>query len=326
MRADRLLAILMVLQLRGRATTRELAARLEVSRRTIHRDMDALTAAGVPVYAERGVRGGWRLLGDYRTNLTGLSESEARALLLPQSEQLLGDLGLKQVSEGAFLKVTASLPAPFQRGATALRERIIVEARGPSDAVPDLPLILEAMEQSRQLRFAYERHVGDESERLVSPLGLVAKGSTWYLIGELEETYRTYRVSRMRGARVTDVPFKLPPDFRLREYWEQSRLAFKAELPRYVVTALVHGASLQRLGLAGRWATLEQRELDTRRPDWLRARIRFEIAEDALAWALSMGANAEVLEPLELRQRVAKVLEELRRVYPPSALTPRPFP
>ncbi len=313
MRADRLLSILLLLQLRGRTTTAELAKRLEVSRRTVHRDMDALTAAGVPVYAERGVHGGWRLLGEYRTDLTGLSEDEARALLLRQPEGLLSDLGLSKVAEGAFLKLTASLPSPFRQGAAALRERIVVKGRGPADAVPDLPVILEGMEAGHLLRFSYRRNDGEVRERTAAPLGLVAKGNTWYLVAEVDESRRTYRVSRMAHTVVTNEPFSMPPDFLLREYWAASRAQFKAELPRYDVTALVHEASLERLGLVGRWARLE--ESTPHAPGWLRARIRFEVPDDAHAWALSMGTGAVVLEPPELRERVGETLDEMREVY-----------
>lgn len=313
MRADRLLSILLFLQLKGRATTAELARRLEVSRRTVHRDMDALTAAGVPVYAERGVRGGWRLLGEYRTDLTGLSESEARALLLRQPDGLLSDLGLERVAEGAFLKLTASLPTPFRQGAAALRERIIVEGRGQAEAVPDLPLILEAMEAGFKLKFLYRRNDGEQRSRVAAPLGLVAKGNTWYLIGDVEGQRRTYRVSRMNETTVTAEPFEMPPDFALREYWLQSRAAFKAELPRFEVTALVHEASLERLGLVGRWAMLEEQVSHS--PGWVRVRIRFEVQEDAHAWALSMGSRAEVLGPPELREAVGETLAEMLGVY-----------
>jgi predicted DNA-binding transcriptional regulator YafY len=315
-RADRLISILLLLQLRGQATTAELAKRLEVSHRTVHRDMDALTAAGVPVYAERGVRGGWRLLGDYRTDLTGLSEGEARALLLRQPDGLLSDLGLDDVAEGAFLKLTASLPTTFRQGAATLRERIIVEGRGPTDAVPDLPLILEGMEKGCTLRFAYRRGDGETRVRVAAPLGLVAKGNTWYLIAEIDETRRTYRVSRMSDTTVMDEPFTMPPDFSLRAYWAESRAAFKAELPRYDVVALIHEASLERLGLVGRFATVKQREPHS--PGWVRAQIRFEVEDDAHAWALSMGARAVVMEPPELRERVRETLQEMLGTYGPD--------
>lgn len=313
MRADRLLSILLLLQMKEQATTGELAKRLGVSRRTVHRDMDALTTAGVPVYAERGVRGGWRLLGDYRTDLTGLSETEARALLLKQPDGLLSDLGLGRAAEGAFLKLTASLPAPFRHEVAALRERIVVEARGQADAVPDLPLILDAMEGNRKLEFAYKRSDRETRVRVGAPLGLVAKGNTWYLIAEVEGKYRTYRVSRMSETSVTDEPFAMPMNFSLREYWAQSRAEFRAELPRYEVSALVHEASLERLGLVGRWATLTHSEPHS--PGWVRAHIRFEVEDDAHAWALSMGIRAEVLGPPELRGRVRESLEEMLEVY-----------
>lgn len=182
MRADRLLSILLILQIRGRVTSRQLAERLEVSERTIHRDMEALTAAGVPVYAERGSRGGWRLLEDYRTDLTGLKPGEVQALLVGQPNRLLEDLGLSRASEGAWIKLLASLPALYRREAESVRGRIYIEPRGAAEPVPHLPTLLEALWRNRKLHTIYRRNDGKISERLLDPLGLVAKGSTWYLV------------------------------------------------------------------------------------------------------------------------------------------------
>src|SRR3954452_11633467 len=150
MRADRLLSILLLLQVNHRITSRALAERLEVSERTIHRDMEALTAAGVPVMAERGTGGGWSLLEHYRTNLTGLNEAEVQALFLTRPPQLLGDLGMDKASDAALIKLFAALPAMYRRGAEEVRQRIYIDITGwnrPEEAVPLLPTLQEAIWQ-----------------------------------------------------------------------------------------------------------------------------------------------------------------------------------
>jgi predicted DNA-binding transcriptional regulator YafY len=313
MRADRLLAILLTLQRVGRATTRQLAERLEVSERTIHRDMDALTGAGVPVYAERGPKGGWRLLGEYRTDLTGLSPAEAQALLVGPPARLLEDLGLAKASEGAWLKLLASLPRSYRSEVESVRGRVYVEPRGGTEGAPLLPILLDALWQNREVEMTYERQDGERSVRRVAPLGLVARGATWYLVAQSEAGPRTFRVSRVLEAALTDTRFAPPEGFDLRAHWRAAQAEFKERLPRYSVRARVEAAALERLGLVGRWATLEA---STPLADgWLEARVRFETAEDALAWALSLGSRAEVLEPPQLRARVAASARELLAAY-----------
>src|SRR5579884_1889373 len=241
MRADRLLSILLLLQVHRRMTARELARRLEVSERTIHRDMEALSAAGVPVLAERGTGGGWKLMEGYSTNLTGLSEAEIQALFIAGPARLLADLGLRQASEAALIKLLAALPSFSRSNAQYVRNRIHIDATrwsSQEDAIPYLPTLQDAIWQERRLSMTYHRSDDTCVERLVDPLGLVAKGSVWYLVAAVEGEPRTYRVSRVQDARITDEPFVRPADFDLAAYWEQSASDFKANLPRCVLTLL----------------------------------------------------------------------------------------
>ena len=201
MRADRLISILLLLQIHRRLTSHELAERLEVSDRTIHRDMEALGIAGIPVLAERGTGGGWSLIEGYRSNLTGLSEAEVKALFLTRPAGLLSDLGLDKASEAGLIKLQASLPLPHQRDATFAQERIHIDLTGwnnTKEAVPILPILFEAVWNERKLKITYQRGGDcDAVERLVDPLGLVAKGSAWYLVASVEDSLRSYRVSRI---------------------------------------------------------------------------------------------------------------------------------
>ena len=202
MRADRLLSILLLLQGGGRMTARTLAQRLECSERTILRDMDALSGAGVPVIAERGVGGGWRLLDGYQTKLTGLTAVEIQSLFLARPPKLMADLGLKQAADAAWLKLQAALPMRCARRPNSYAsESSSTRAAGETRARDhDLPLLLEALWRGRRLRFEYAPSGDAASERIVEPLGLVARGSVWYLVADRDDQRRTLPSLRSRIA------------------------------------------------------------------------------------------------------------------------------
>jgi predicted DNA-binding transcriptional regulator YafY len=203
--------------------------------------MEALSTAGIPVVAERGTGGGWSLLGKYRTNLTGLNEAEIQSLFVIKPSRLLADLNLEKAAEGALLKLLAALPSIYRRGAEHARQRIYVDVAGwnrPEEAVPLLHMLQEAIWQERKVRIIYQRGECDAVERLVDPLGLVAKGSVWYFVAGVEGDVRSYRVSRVQSVKLTDTPCVRPPDFDLASFWEQSAIQFRAHLPRYQANAL----------------------------------------------------------------------------------------
>src|SRR6185369_3744292 len=235
MRADRLLSILLLLQSRGQLSGRELAERLEVSERTLHRDMDALSAAGVPVFALRGRQGGWQLEENWRTQVPGLDESELRALLMAQP-RALGDSRLAHAAERALGKLMASMPATMREQAASIRQRLYVDSagwRGTSENLSMLPVVQDAVSRDRQLAITYFRRGGECVERTVDPLGLVAKGSSWYLVARTAEGFRTYRVSRIEQATLLELPSERPADFDLAAYWTDSAARFEEALPRY---------------------------------------------------------------------------------------------
>ncbi len=320
MRADRLLSLLLILQTEGKVKAEELARRLEVSRRTIYRDLDALTAAGVPVYGAPGPSGGVALLGDYRTQLTGLSEAEARALFVGTPRALLHDLGLSRTAEAALVKLTAALPERQRPDARHARQRLHVDTTGwqeHRDAVPHLLTLQEAVWQERKLRFVYARGDGRIVERLADPLGLVARGSTWYLVAASEGEARTYRISRVQSAEVTDEPCRRPDGFDLVRYWETSKVAFKAALPRYPAKVRAAPGLVKRMRTSGRYARVLSVEpcdpLDAR--GWLTLEILFEVAWEACEYLLSFGPEVEVIEPLALRKRVAEAAKATTKLY-----------
>jgi predicted DNA-binding transcriptional regulator YafY len=319
MRADRLFSIVLLLQSYRQLTARDLARRLEVSERTIHRDMDALSGAGIPVVAERGTGGGWSLLGEYRTNLTGLSESEVQSLFVTQPSRLLADLNLEKASEGALLKLLAAMPAPHRRGAEYARQRIHVDVTGwarPQETVPLLHTLQDAIWQGRRVRMNYGRGECGASERVVDPLGLVAKGSVWYLVAAVGEDVRSYRVSRIESVEILDAPSERPPDFDLAKFWEESSERFRANLPRYRVRARVRREVVHRLRLAGRFARVE--EVGEAAADgWAEVRLRFDVEEMACEYALGFGTQLEVLEPERLRAKVLAAAREVVKFYSP---------
>jgi predicted DNA-binding transcriptional regulator YafY len=317
MRADRLLSIVLLLQSSGRLTARELARRLEVSERTILRDMDALSGAGIPVVAERGAAGGWSLLGDYRTSLTGLNEAEIQSLFVNRPARLLADLKLEKAAEGALLKLLAALPAVYRRGAETARQRIHVDVTGwrrTDEAAPLLNALQEAVWHERRLRITYARGECEAVERVLDPLGLVAKGSIWYLVAAIEGEVRTYRASRVLTAEPTGETCQRPEGFDLASFWEQSAAAFGATMPKYRVVARVRREAVLRLPYAGRFARIEERG----EPDaegWTRVVLRFDVEEMACEYALGFGTLLEVLEPHALREKVAAAARSVVAFY-----------
>jgi predicted DNA-binding transcriptional regulator YafY len=280
--------------------------------------MDALSAAGFPVFAERGSGGGWMLVEGYRTNLTGLNRDEIQALFLTKPLRLLADLGLEKASDAALLKLSASLPSKHRDNAEHARQRIHVDVTGwnrSNESIESLPSLQEAVWQERKLKFTYQRGAGcDPVERLADPLGLVAKGSVWYLVAAVDGEIRSYRVSRVMDAVLTEEPCVRPKGFDLAGYWEQSTVSFKANLPRYQATVRVHPEVFPRMSFAGRFARIER----VGEPDadgWLKVSMRFDVEEMACEYALGFGSNMEVLEPETLRQKVISAAQSVIDFY-----------
>lgn len=316
MRASRLLSTLLLLQTRERITANELAERLEVSERTVYRDMEALSAAGVPVYAERGHGGGWSLLDSYRTDLTGLNKDEVEALLLQRSSRTLNDLGLDKAFEAALIKLFAALPSIYRHDAEIVRQRIHVDGAGwfdHSEDVSHLPTLQDAIWRERKLSMAYQRSSGEVVSRLVDPLGLVIKGRIWYLIAAVEGKARTYRVSRVREAETVDQPCERADDFDLAAYWQASVQSFKTGLPKYVATVRVAPWGMRHLR-SFRFVTIQEE----RAPDdegWVTAVANMETEGSACHVVLNFGDQIEVLQPESLRQRVSDTLKRAAALY-----------
>jgi predicted DNA-binding transcriptional regulator YafY len=238
MRADRLLSILLLLQTKGRLTARELAEQLEVSERTIYRDLDALSSAGIPIYTECGPGGGAALVDGYQTRLTGLTEAEVRALFLFNVASPLVDLGLGNVLDDALLKLSAALPPSSRSTIEQVRQRFHLDAawwHHTEDATLHLDTIQKALWHDSVLRLTYSEEDGLQSEQRVEPYGLVAKARVWYLVGTTQGHMRVWRVSRIQSATVLDERFVRPTDFDLSAYWTAWCKQRESNHPDYAV-------------------------------------------------------------------------------------------
>jgi predicted DNA-binding transcriptional regulator YafY len=322
MRASRLLSILTTLQARGRVTAQSLADACEVSLRTIYRDIDALSAAGIPVYAERGAEGGYRLLDGYRTRLNGLSAREAEALFLAGLSGPAADLGLGAAMAAAQLKLLVALPEELRAGAERMRACFHLDApawfaEGEQPAC--LPVIANAVWAQNRLRMRY-RSWKAEREWRVDPLGLVLKSGAWYLVARAadrgEGGARTYRIARILELDPCDERFERPDGFDLARYWQESTRRVETEMYRLDAVVRVTAAGLR---LLERLATPHARaamaigapECDGRRRVTLPVISVGEAAMDFLRF----GVDLEVLEPPELRARLAAMAGQLASLY-----------
>lgn len=303
MRADRLLSILLLLQNNRKMSSRQLAEKLEVSERTIFRDIESLCSAGIPIHAERGSQGGWVLADSYRTNLTGMSEHEISSLLISNYSTLLGDLGIQKHFDSAYQKLLSSTPDAIRRDAEITRQRIHIDGVGwhkSDEAFPWLSTVQEAVWSQQKLDIVYKK---DDAtvKRIVLPLGLVAKRNVWYMVAESERFPRTYRISRLLEATLLHETFDRPHDFNLSGYWEQSTLEFKSNLPKYPVRVRLTESRLNRLQ---RERYMKVLHIKSDCPGFVVADLEFHTLESAGEILLSCGRDAEVLEPLELRELV----------------------
>jgi predicted DNA-binding transcriptional regulator YafY len=305
MRATRLVSLLLLLQTRGRLTAAEIAGTLEVSVRTVHRDVQSLAAAGVPVEAVRGVAGGYRLAGGYRTRLTGLTGDEAEALFAAGMPGPAAELGLGGELAAARLKLLAALPHDLQERASRASALFHLDTRGwfrAEDKVPHLTVLSSAVWRGCRVRIRY-REGGKVVQRTVDPLGLVLKGGVWYLVARRSAGMRVYRVSRVAAVRLLDDGFERPGEFELRVFWEQWSRDFERQLARVEVVVRVD-EDVRRF-LPG----------EPRIEAGGRAVLAFSHLGDAYRELLRFGAQLEVLEPAELRDRLAATGREIARLY-----------
>ena len=328
MRASRLVNLLLLLQARGGMTGSQLAQELEVSVRTVYRDVEALSEAGVPIYAERGPHGGVRLVDGYRTRLTGLNEDEAQALFLSGLPGPAAELGLGTVVAAARLKVLAALPPELRARASRLTQRFHLDAPGwfrPAEPVPHLETLAAAVWEERRVTVAYRRP-DRIVDRTLDPLGIVLKAGIWYLVATTDGQVRSYRVSRVEGVTVTEERFQRPPHFDLVAFWDEAIAAYQESLPQIEAILRVRSSAIDWLATSigdPAWATAT-RQPDPAGEDWVRVMLRVETIESALADLLRLGPRVEVLEPQTLRQAVIDEARAVLGAYGSGSGSPDP--
>jgi predicted DNA-binding transcriptional regulator YafY len=331
MRASRVLSLLMLLQTRGRMSAQALARELEVSVRTIHRDVDELSASGVPIWADRGRTGGFQLQPGWRTRVDGLTAPEAQAMFLGGLPGPAAELGLGEAMASAQLKLLAALPEGWREDARRVSSRFHLDPidwyRGPS-ASDHLPAIAQAVWAERPVDIRYESWSG-VVERRLDPLGLVLKAGVWYLVARAagatsgRTPLRTYRLSNILALAAAEGRFQRPKDFDLAGWWQASTRRFEAELYHGSAVLRVSPAGLKQLrtlgaALADAASAAEAGSGRAGRPDargWRRVTIPIEAVPHAAGLVLRLGPEAEVVEPAALRQAVLDRLDAIAAVY-----------
>ena len=319
MRASRLVQLLLILQARGGMTADALARELEVSVRTVLRDVEALSESGVPIYAERGPAGGIRLVDGYRTRLTGMTPEEAEALFLSGLSGPAAELGLGTVVAAAQVKVQAALPTELRSRASRLVERFHLDAGAwfkGNEPVPALANVAEAVWAARRLEIDYRRDDG-YAMRTVEPLGLVLKAGIWYLVARTEGELRTYRISRIRAASVLEEPFERPRTFDLAGWWAESSAAYEREFPRLEVVVRVRADAMGRLADAvGARAVREAQRLGPPDSDDRQTlRVMVDWPDEAPGRFVAAAPEVEVIEPARLRDEIVAAANAALEAY-----------
>jgi predicted DNA-binding transcriptional regulator YafY len=314
MRADRLVATLLLLQARGRVTAAEVAEELEVSERTARRDLEALAMAGIPVYSQPGRGGGWSLVGGARTDLSGLTAAEARTLFMVAGPSSAATPEVK----AALRKLVQALPETFRADAEAAASAIVLDPAGWGQTPPSPPLHLDALQQAVvdgvQVRLRYADRQRNETERLIHPLGLAAKGWVWYLVAGTDAGLRTFRVDRVRGVEATGDPATRPDGFDLAETWRSvvAEMDERRATVRVEVQAEPQAVGWLRSEYGTRLAVGETAD-DGR----VTVVIRVHSVESAVYELAAYGGYVEAIAPAELRAGLARLGAELLARYGP---------
>ena len=316
MRADRLLSILMLLQSKGTMTASSLAQKLEVTERTIYRDVIALSATGIPIYTIKGPGGGIGLVEEYRNSLTALKPNEVRALILLEIPPVLEQLGVGETVRKALLKLSSTLPKSNEDDQKIPHTKILLDPldwKHRQEEVPWLKICQDALQQKRMLELLYHSEFNTDLVMRVTPLGLVAKSQRWYLVVLRGDHYRTLQVSRIRSARIRLQPFLYPEEFDLGLYWKKWCEEQVKQNPGYRIQVKVTPTLAQIIN-QNLPATLMSPPMVDVSP-WTEMTLEFENFEEARRMVLSYGGAIEVIEPLSLRRSVEDFARQILNIY-----------
>ncbi|MCB9135927.1 MAG: WYL domain-containing protein [Anaerolineales bacterium] len=319
MRADRLLSLLMLLQTRGRMTARALANELEVSERTIYRDIIALSTSGIPVYGEAGPDGGFSLVDNYRTSLTGLTEGEVRALFMLNIPTPLADLGVTQELKTALLKLSAALPAHRRADETLMRQRFYLDSSGwktGTESVPYLQAIQHAVWHDQKLLLTYRPLPTLELEQLVEPYGLVAKAGIWYVVCLQTGRFQVHRISHLRDVQSIEETFARVADLDLGAFWQ--KYCDERDQQHAIYPVQVRVAPNFILALPYYFGNSLHAQIEAAQPDsegQITLTLAFSSLEEARNRLLDFGQGVEVLKPFALRLSMADFARQILKVY-----------
>jgi predicted DNA-binding transcriptional regulator YafY len=322
MRADRLISIMLLLHSKGRMTAQDLARQVEVSERTVYRDLDALSSAGIPIYTQSGPNGGVYLDEHYRLSLTGLSREEVQALFVSNDAGPLKDLGLAK--RDTLLKLFAALPSMHRTEVERLHQRFHIDSANWFQIVeqqPFLPLLQRAVWEDRRVEVTYQPVEGEPGVRILDAYALVAKANIWYLVGKKPDApctaMRNYRLSRFQTVVVTETHFDRNHDFDLARYWretcEQFERLSRETFPPYVAILRVHQDVFWYFPayMEGYYQKIDEPDQE----GWMRLCVTFQSLGEARMRVLGLGAKASVVEPDELRRGVLDVAQAIIEHY-----------
>lgn len=314
MRADRLISIIMLLQINKKLTASELSKRLEVSIRTIYRDIDTLSRIGVPIFTDKGINGGIKLLGDYKTSLNGISKKELLSLFIPTSDKILEDLGIENLKYSAVLKILGTSTTNEIQELENIQNYIYIDMYTWNESnnivnINILSILQNAIWNSKSLKILY-RKVNETKEVGLNPLGLVCKRSIWYLVAINNEIIKTYKVKSIESALLMD-SFIRPHDFNLKNYWRTSTTNYKKLIPKHTFTFKINPNILNNIK-ERQFITIIDTFIEE---DELYIKIKFDAIWQGIEFAFGYGKDIKIIEPIEAISEIKKKALEVIGLY-----------
>lgn len=315
MRADRLISILMLLQIHKKLTASELSERLEVSVRTIYRDIDTLSGIGVPIVADKGINGGIKLIGNYKTSITGINKNELFSLFLPTGDKILEDLGIEKLKDSTILKILGETSSEDLREFENLQNYIYIDMNTWNEPntmlnTDILSLLQNSIWNSKSLKIIY-RKTAEVKEVELNPLGLVCKRGTWYLVAINNHIIKTYKVTSIESALLMPNAFTRPDNFNLKSYWIDSTKNFKSLIPKYTFTFKVNPKVLNNIKERPFITISETLHKD----DDIYLKIKFDSLWQGVEFAFGYGKSIEIIEPMEAISEIKRKAEEVLELY-----------
>ncbi len=315
MKADRLISILMLLQIHKKLTANELAQRLEVSVRTIYRDVDSLSSLGIPIFSDRGTNGGIELLGDYKTSLNGINNDEIYSLFLPTGDKILEDLGIQKLKDSTLLKLLGNSSPNQIKEIENIQNYIYMDmytwGENPANVDKDILSVLQnAIWNHKILKIVY-RKINETKEVILDPLGLVCKRGIWYLIGINTEIIKTYKVTSIESAFLINEHFHRPKDFNLETHWKSSISNFKSLIPKYLFTFKVNPSILNHIQ-ERKFIAINNKFI---KDNEIYLDINFDSIWQGIEFAFTYGKNIKIIKPIEAINEIKTKASEVMEIY-----------